>query len=46
LIREALSKRDKEQFDMISSSYDKPGKESIDFSREYVLIKANALFGL
>jgi len=43
-IREALSKKDKEQFDLISTSYDKPGKESIDFSREYVLIKANALF--
>ena len=44
VIVQALNKREQEQYMRIAASYDKPGKESVDFSREHILIKANTLF--
>lgn len=43
-IMEAMTASDKKSIEKLAKMYDKPGKESIDQSREFILIKANSLF--
>jgi alpha-amylase len=39
-----MSAAEKKDFEELAKTYDKPGKESIEHSREFILIKANAIF--
>jgi len=45
LITAAMNKKSRQLYDEIATEYAKPGKESILHSREFILIKANSLFG-
>lgn len=43
-LKAAMSSKEKADFDNLSAVYDKPGKESMEYSKEFLLIKANSMF--
>jgi alpha-amylase len=44
IVLDAMTTSERKAFELMVENYPAPGKESIDYSREFILIKANKLF--
>lgn len=44
IVLDAMTAAERKAFELMAENYPAPGKESIDYSREFILIKANKLF--